>query len=344
MYQKTQQGLTLVEMMVALVIGLLITAAAGFLFVTSQSGLNLQRANVDLQDNANFGLNFILSDLKKANYGAATPVVDVDTLYGGVVLTQNNVTAKLDMAPSLMTLGNGDAGWNGLSNVVENIKSDQLTIMFKPTQNQYTDEAFEKLDLATMTTAEKQKVVSSDCEGNNITVEDVLKNTFIIQRYFLREDSVNNNEPNRALALACDARRFNVVDLDAASSKLALTDIGNNSNGEIVMRRVDHFHILLGVAEGKSVTDFKNMRYMTVSDYKTITTNKPRIISLQVGFITRSYDSAGQNELVNSAPVLQLMNQTVTLKTVNSSANKKFVRDSLVQTVALRNGLGVDNR
>ena len=52
-----QKGFTLIELMIALALGLVITASAILLFFTGQKGYFLQRGMADVQDNANFGLN-----------------------------------------------------------------------------------------------------------------------------------------------------------------------------------------------------------------------------------------------------------------------------------------------
>ena len=52
----SQQGYTLIELMVALVLGLLISAAAIQLFITSQNTFSLQQGGADVQDSSIFGL------------------------------------------------------------------------------------------------------------------------------------------------------------------------------------------------------------------------------------------------------------------------------------------------
>lgn len=81
------KGMTLVELMLALVIGLLIMAAAMQLFLTGSINYGLQKNLAELQDNGNFGLNFILKDIKLANLDADLAVVNDRNQYSGVVFT-----------------------------------------------------------------------------------------------------------------------------------------------------------------------------------------------------------------------------------------------------------------
>lgn len=64
---KKQLGMTLIELMIALVLGLIIVAAGFQLFVSGSINYNLQKTLAELQDNGNFGLNYITKDIRLAN-------------------------------------------------------------------------------------------------------------------------------------------------------------------------------------------------------------------------------------------------------------------------------------
>lgn len=315
-----QRGMTLIELMVALVLGLLIVAVAIQLFITGQSSINLQRTMAEIQDNANFGLNYIETDIRKANLDAQNAVVNDQTIGGGIVLTSlaNQPTGANDqkMGPnlsqntevSLLSRGNGqDAGtgnaWTGMSNVAS-IQSDQLVIQYKANQNGF------------------------DCEGQSVTA-----GTYIIQRYFLRKDG----DSDRELTLACDAGRY------TAGGEIT----GLGGAGQIVIRRVDYFHVLLGVS-----TDMPsgptNFRYMTVPAYMALTMGsypsgekkdlpipRPRIQSIQIGMIVRGSNLVSGNA-VPVTPTFTVLDQAVTL-----TGNERYLRQVMTQTIALRNGFGI---
>ena len=54
---KYQQGFTLIELMISLVLGLLISAAIIQVFITSQRVDRVQNAGSEIQDSAVFGFN-----------------------------------------------------------------------------------------------------------------------------------------------------------------------------------------------------------------------------------------------------------------------------------------------
>jgi len=63
----SQQGFTLIELMVSLVLGMIIVAAATLLFISGQKSFALQQGAADIQDNANFALNYMTKVSKWRN-------------------------------------------------------------------------------------------------------------------------------------------------------------------------------------------------------------------------------------------------------------------------------------
>ncbi len=293
-----QNGFTLVELIVALVLGVLITAAAGQMLITSQISFSLQKANSDLQDSGNFGLNYLASDIKKTNNKADKSVVSLSTVHGGVVFDSRNV------ASSTISTNYSTKGLVGLSNTDKN--SDQLTIQYYVDQDGVYD-----------------------CEGRLVAVGQ-----YVVQRYFLRLDSTTTAEANQPLALACKAASYNgnATDLDTLLS----------GNGEIIVRRVDHLHIRFGLAKNivSPTTPPVNSvyyRYMDINDYLSLADSNTRIISIQLAMIMRSNNSVKNNTMVQDSPSYSLLNQSLTIKTPTTGSDK-FMRDPVIQTIALRNG------
>ncbi|MEN3979736.1 prepilin-type N-terminal cleavage/methylation domain-containing protein [Acinetobacter sp. CWB-B33] len=160
-----------------------------------------------------------------------------------------------------------------------------------------------------------------DCEGNAITSTS----EYVIQRYFVRKDSnfSADETEDTALALVCDAGRY---------SGNAATNFGDD--GQIVMKRVDYFHVLL-VTENSS----GSFRDMSIEAYKAMAA-KPRILGVKIGVLARSSQSVGDDPNIDVSQPFNVLGQTVTLNsTVQNSATKKL-RDIIVQTVAIRNALG----
>lgn len=163
----SQRGFTLIELMVSIVIGLIVTAAALQLFTGGIISAKMQEAGAELQDSGIFGVEYMARDIRLSNYGNVNnPVLDNTTPMGGIVLTSGETGANLplkDVSADLLTKSGGS------SNVDKG--SDQLTIQFIAPNDML------------------------NCEGQKVKA-----NEYVIQRYFLRADGAGSN-----LALACDA-------------------------------------------------------------------------------------------------------------------------------------------
>lgn len=161
------RGFTLVELIVALAIGLIVSAAALQLFTGGLMTSRMQDASAELQDSGIFGVEYMARDIRLANYGNTNnPVLNSTTPMGGVVLTSGETGANLplkDVSAGLLTKTGGSSNATG--------GSDQLTIQFIAPN------------------------AMLNCEGQKVEADK-----YIIQRYFLRQDGADGN-----LALACDA-------------------------------------------------------------------------------------------------------------------------------------------
>jgi type IV pilus assembly protein PilW len=83
----TNKGFTLVELMVAMVIGLLILVAVSTIMINSNKNYNTTDSTARLQENARFAIQFITSDLRRAGYFGCSDDMSVvnSTLNGGGV-------------------------------------------------------------------------------------------------------------------------------------------------------------------------------------------------------------------------------------------------------------------
>lgn len=288
----SQQGLTLIELMVSLALSLIIVAAATMLFIAGQKSFALQQGAADIQDNANFALNYMTKDIRMVNLNNTTASMTSTLANGGIVFSNTNLAGVV-----LGTTPVTKSQVSSTSNV--NMNSDQLVIQYLPVQTG-----------------------GFDCEGNEITSTS----TYVVQRYFVRQDTNTNSGETSAtaLALACDAGR--------ATSAGVISNFGDS--GQIIMKRVDYFHVLLVVENSAG-----NFRDMTIADY---TTNAPtaRILGVKIGILARSNQSVGADSNINLSKTFKVLNQDVTLNSTVQNTKTKNLRQVIIQTVAIRNALG----
>lgn len=314
---KNQVGFTLVELLIALALGLIIAASATMLFLTGLKSQALQTGQSGLQDDANFGLNFILKDVRLSNLNTVQSSINDTTAYGGLVFTAadgfNNSNLPIAVEADLLSGSNINA-----SNVVD-VQSDQLTIQFLP---QYIWD-----DKKTTSSADDRWYGGFDCEGNALEFTREQGRQMVVQRYFLAVDeNAGDSEPNQPLALFCDAGHYA---LEGTPTSITNFD----QDGQIILKRVDQFRVLYGIQNQE------NHRYVDANTYLTLDSPRPRILSVQLGILMRSLQSVGRDQTFADDQVFQVLDQAVQI-TEPTNNTPKYVRQVVTQTVALRNTFG----
>ena len=295
------KGFTLIELMISLVLGLLISAAVMQVYLTNAKTSATQKSGSELQDASLFGIQQLESHLRLANLGNPVDEITNDTPRGGIVLSLTNMGLPEENTeyPKFLTHTAGDSGFTSTSSIAS-VNSDQLTI-------QYTNITGNDL---------------SDCEST-----DVHNGETVIERYFIRESLPDNKN---GLVLACDAGRLNNSGVITGYAASDPKTFGNN--GQEFIMGIDQFKVLLGtqthVAGSAGV-----MRYLTSADYLNNTTTpapKPAITAVKIGLIVR-----GSTPVVGSSTktTFSLLGQNHTLK----SGEPKQVRTTYESTTLLRN-------
>lgn len=355
-YPKRQMGFTLIELMVSLFLGLLVSAAAVQVYMINAKTAGIQTSASELVEDAAFNLPIIERKARLANLGLADKVA-ADQPGSGIVLTsaENAIEDEdgnkaLDSfrnpkdlggdpkVPKNITLGGSPVNvalltrtgdqtvgtetneWTGASNTSS--KSGQLTIQYRAPQDMYDCEG--KLALG------PRKVTIGG-------VKEVIDGQIIVERFYLRAPDAS--KPTE-LSLYCDAGKYITEVMDdypeqsRPDEKLSesvefetnntIRDFGDA--GQEVMTHVDYFDILLSTREGNQ------LQYYTVSDYLDLDLeDQPPIIGIKYGLILRS-DNAVLNE--EGPSEFTVLGKTSTL---NSGLSKKYLRTVVESYVTLRN-------
>lgn len=235
---RTQSaGFTLIELMISLVLGLLISAAVMQVYIISTRTATVQQSASEVQDSAIFSLQTIEDHIRLANLGNPISNIKDTTNHGGIVLTAANLGTTNATDAKYFTASEDSAGWTGLSNIT-GVESDQLTIQYK-------------------------NVTSSslyDCEGAEVQKDSP---DWVVERYFVRKAT---GGADTDLVLACAAGR---VDEDGQIIT-AFTGAG-----EVIIPAVDQFKVLLGtLADVSQLSYLPASTYLELTDKPAITTVK----------------------------------------------------------------------
>lgn len=265
---RSTSGFTLIELMISLVLGLLISAAVIQVYLTNTKTASTQKSGSELQEASVFGLQQLESHLRLANLGNSVTSITDTTAGGGIVLSLQNIRATDTAYNPFLTHTAGDTGFTSVSNIT-GINSDQLTI-------QYTNTTGVKI---------------ADCESADVELGDT-----VIERYFVRSSSTTG----QGLVLACDAGRADSSGVKTYTS----TDTKQfGLNGQEFIIGVDQFKILLGI-QTDAPSNAGLMRYLTASEYLALSGTKPPITAVKIGLIVRGSSPVIGSDVATSFKLL----------------------------------------
>ena len=310
MNKSSQQGLTLLELMVALVLGLLIVAAGLAVFLNAQRSMGFQTSMGDIQQNANFGLSMLTQDLRHANLNTPSAQRVNNKLVGsGIVFVNTNLpNAVTTNTAKLLTIQGTKENKIGVD-ATKGEASDQLTMQFMP-DVRGTDQF--------------------DCEGNAM----VAGRTYVY-RYYV--DKLPNNQQIAGsldrFGLYCDSGFY----VDSSNSV-----VGLGANGQLIIQNVDAFKVRLLVKNPDG-----NLRYTTIDEYLalmpvSVVDEKQyvNVVGIELGLLVTSAQSIGADASLNTRTEYMIAGQEVELQ--DNTNNGKYLRQAITQVVGLRNTLGAE--
>ncbi|QPF38228.1 PilW family protein [Acinetobacter sp. TTH0-4] len=312
-----QAGFTLIELMIAITLGLILVAVAIQMLVSGQQNYRIQSSAASLQDSGLFGINYVTKNIRLANHGNASIINDA-SLYGGIVLSNQTSSTTPPADGNLKGLKIGTAlltGNNLVSASVNNDsafstypKSDQLVIMYQAPMNTFT------------------------CDGKNLkgpvkTSTNYAKGWYVIERYYISKDTAKS-EAN----LKCSSSMFiadgETVPQNYESQTInAVNTLTTNyaaNAGEIIAKNIEYVRVQLVVRNTDGTT-----RTLGVNDYKAITTlPRPAVIGVNLGWLVRSSEKVAMAEKTE----FKVLDQTIT------AAKDGYMRQVYTTTIAIRNG------
>ena len=315
--KNNQSGFTLVELMVSIVLGLLLVAAAIQLFINGQVAYKVQQAGAAIQDSGVFGLSYMTQSIRLANYGNSDAMND-ETLFGGVVLSGESANTSPDRAGNLKGMRIGGATISDDTYLTANakndsaygtVKSDQLVIMYQAPKTMYN-------------------CAGETVKGPDRTLTSVTPGQYVIERFYIKKDGANPSA-----GLYCDSAIFtdNKAARDSVAG-LAITGYGNG--GTMISNNVEYMRVQLMVRPTATT-----IRTMSISDYMSLVVkdapigaqvkSRPAIIGVNLGLLVRSTDKAGSKY---GAKPYKVLDQDIT------APDDGYIRNAYLTTIALRNG------
>ncbi|MCX0344254.1 MULTISPECIES: PilW family protein [Acinetobacter] len=317
-----QSGFTLIELMIAITLGLILVAVAIQLLISGQVNYRIQTSASSLQDSGVFGVSYVTKNIRLANHGNAG-VMNDESLYGGIVLSNQTSGSATPLADgNLKDLKVGTAVLTGTNLISANQnndsafssydKSDQLVIIYQAPMNTFT------------------------CDGKKIkgpekTNISYAKGWYVIERYYIKKDAIKNEANlncSSAMFIATDETVPQTYESTTISAVNTLTTNYASNAGEMIARNVEYMRVQLIVRYGDGST-----RTLGINDYNAIpisatVKHRPAIIGINLGWLVRSSEKVSMS---NKKSFL-ILDKTITVP------NDRYMRHIYTTTIALRNG------
>jgi type IV pilus assembly protein PilW len=327
---RCQRGVTLVELMVALALGLLITVAMLKVYVDASGLYRFNEGLARVQENGRFALEFIRRDARVAGFWGC---------YSDAPLT-NQISATsdawLDVAAGHIT-GTNDDGLNSADSITFRSATGSGTLV--NTTMTAASDSVSVDSVATITSG--MAALISDCDNG-----DIFQVTGVSGTSMAHAAGTNTNtSANLSKTYASGSRVYQAqqstfcIALGADPSQPSLRRLTNPtsgqtcaSNGDELIEGVENMQILYGEdtdadSEGANGDGTAN-RYVPIG---TASLDIDRVVSVRLSLLARSL-----NNNLTTEPSPYTFNGTA----VTPGATDKYLRKVFTTTITLRNKAG----
>ncbi len=311
-----QSGLSLVELMVAITIGVILLAGVLQIYLGSKQSYRVQEATSRLQENGRFAIEFLGRDVRDAgNYGCRARAADTDdNITSDEIIIRNNAGAGFNAAQAV-TGTDGGAG------------SDTITIL--TTNAGFAASAPTNASPVTVTQpntlAVGNIVLAANCQGGDVFlitgVTQAGANTVVA-----RTVPANLSRPYGAGAMLFTMRAVNYSIAPGASGQNGLFQSVNGAAAQELVEGVENMQILYGV-DGPDA-DFSAEQYLTAAQ---VGANFNQVVSVQISLLLVSAGDTGAN--VSMAP----QTYTFPLGAAATTAADRRLRRVFTSTFSVRN-------
>lgn len=329
MMLRSSAGLTLVELMLALALGLLVMTAATRVLIDAQRHLQRQMVMGELQQNAYLGFELLAHDIRQINQNIPSQQrVNLQDLGSGIIFTQANL-------PKSMT--QNMTAWmtqQDLSEAGTVQKSDQLLIQYIPEYQTVGTQSASSNLATTKAVISAPQSTAVDCEGRQIEFAAQTNEMprIIVNRYFLAPDPQQEINSRVSYSLFCESGWYQENDRQIT---------GLNGGGQQLIKAVEAFKIRLGVQDVAG-----QLAYMSINQYRQLMAKadlavRYHVVSIEVALLLRAHAAMPADQKAMPIKTYLLAGQSLQLKQVESSPQNDRVYQRISRVIALRNAQGV---
>lgn len=297
MFRSRMRGLSLVEIMVSMAIGLVVVGAVLVSYISSGKTGRQQAAYAEMNENAQMGLTLLSRDLLLAGY--AQPTGAPDPVAPAVVATFTRTYSGRAVFGC-----DNDFADPSILNVVADVSS--VACNAAGAAGKPSIEIVYEADL-TNTEPTAAPIVPSDCMGNRLTIS--AGSYFAFNRYYLKSGATGRSE----LHCASAAR-------DATNQKIP---------GQPLVDNVEDMKFWYGIAD--AVNPRQIVRYLTADNVTAAGGNAwDRVVSVKICLLVQSSEPVLDSELTTTPKYLDC-------DLVEQNLPGRYLRRAYFTTTTLRN-------
>ena len=347
--RRSSAGFTLVEIMIALAIGLILISGMIFVFLGHKRTAALNEAVVEMQQSARFAFNVLARDIRMAGFqgcvgpqdNSANVLADTSptnnlaaTAIGGAVIT----------APGVMT-PTGPIGFELPDDVITPVlNSHVLSVQFGSAETFQLDPMTSASAPVVLQAQETDFVTGDLVLISNCQVADIFQVSSTQQTVLQHDSSVNSGQQSLSATYGTGGSINRARAMRFESNVYFLADTGRtNSAGDpitsLYRQALPYTNRPLEIIE--SVADFQlrftvrennnELRYLRATDLDT--NDAENIVGVQMGLLMQSYDRVTDTAQTGSH---WLAGQLITPNADNQSSNRRL-RMAFNSTVRVRN-------
>ncbi len=352
---RFSQGFTLVELMVALALGVMMSAATLQIFLNTKNLSGTEAAMSRMQETGRFGLNELVKDIRMVGYqGCADPneiqIINIAEDLQGASFNSGELRAfevnadgaflpALDATDVLRDIQAGTVGAHGKSALPG---SDVITVQYANTIDAQlaTDTATSsnvKITSNPIGLSQNDFAMISDCKSAHIFQITNVTNGSGSEVTFAHGSS--GNTTNKILPGYDVGAR--VMQFESKTYFVADTGRRTETGARVTALYVKEFtrppqELLEGVESlhlqyGQLLRDTGNIRYVNGDDANL---NMDDVVSVRVGILVQSYEQVAAN---NDTRTYSLPGRNVSNADLGAHAGDRAVRKPFIDTVRLRN-------
>ncbi len=332
MIKQGQQGFTLVEIMVALAIGLFLTAGALQIFITTKGSNRIQENLSRMQENARFAMHFLTEDIRQAGFAGGICGGEFDVIqnaYNNLDATSASYAITHDFAAMVPISGAEGTGLNGSDSITVSrmanlgIGFDLKSQMPTPaaTLQVQASSGIQQYSIALVTDCDKAdifEVTNIPASGAGASGNDEVKHTggAVAQGPGNKSGSLSTVYGTTSrLYILSGPKGYPMAMYDIQSDTAGVP--GLRKNGDQLVANIENMQILYGEKLGN------NMHYVPANAAGLDIDN---VVSVKVSLLVRSPD-----DNVASAP------QTYTFNGMTTTPTDRRLRKVYTSTITVRN-------